>query len=531
MKKGLKIIFLATALALTLSCAAACGAEDKTAGRTYDDGVVQAFRAVTAEEGIISQTATADAQKYLVTVVTPTTVYEYGVDAEFKVERAKTVAQSTPAALALEMAAEETDAVPPAETTPEPPADTTPEPAEKKSDLERALEEALRLSGIARENVVGLDFDRETYKGEAVFKVEIEDSYAEYTYILRAADLSLIESKSEMKHTMSAESGSYIGEARAKAIALDAVGIEESAAAGLTVKSAMSGGRRIYRVALEYETYRYEADVDALNGDIVKFSKMLIGSEVTGPAISGNITEEQAKQIALAFAFPEGVGETQVVFRKVKLDYDDGRFLYEVEFVANGDEYELEILASDGSVVDAEIEKAHDDIRWPQDSFLSREDVIRAVKTYLGDEASRSVIKEIDLTTEGGVYYYEVEVNTYVYKEQDGAPTDQVDFIRNRTFLVGAAGPVSGEVSLSEEEIIRYEESGMEGLIGEQKAIEIALSHFSLTEKEVRLDKVKLEKDDGKLIYEVEFEVKNLEYEVEIDARTGKVLDSEVSYD
>ncbi len=40
-----------------------------------------------------------------------------------------------------------------------------------------------------------------------------------------------------------------------------------------------------------------------------------------------------------------------------------------------------------------------------------------------------------------------------------------------------------------------------------------------------------LERDDGKMIYEVEFEVGNKEYDYDIDAISGKILDKSVELD
>ncbi len=518
MKKNLKMIFLATAMAVPLSLFAACGTGAESG--SYDSGVVKAFRAVTAGEQVISQTAAANAEDYLVTVVTPTSVCEYSVNAAFEVERATPVVGTVSHTAALAAGLPDGDGTPAAQTdpaeTPADPAETPADPAEAASDLERAYAEALRLSGIAREDVTGFDFDRETRKGIDVLKVEIEDAAAEYTYILKADDFSLIESKTELKHTMSEGDTSYISEARAKEIALGAIGIAETDAAQFTLRTVMSGGRRHYRAAFNYQGYRYEADIDALSGDVVKFSMTLIDGSASAPEIAGNITEEEARQIAIGFAFPAGADGKQAVFRKVKLDYEDGRFIYEVEFAADGNEYELDISAADGAILDAEIEKDDGDGRLPQggqaEKFITRQEAIDAVKAYHGGDLS---ITDVELETvgkgSGRTYTYEIEA---------------VDGNGKYEYLVDAA---SGEVTLKE--LHAAENPAESGLIGEERALEIALEHFTLTAKEVRIDKVKLDEDDGRLIYEVEFQVKSLEYELEIDAKTGRVLDYEVSYD
>jgi len=57
-----------------------------------------------------------------------------------------------------------------------------------------------------------------------------------------------------------------------------------------------------------------------------------------------NITLEQAKDIALQKA---GVSE-QVYFKEVKLDFEDRRWEYEIEFMQDNVEYEAEIDAQTG---------------------------------------------------------------------------------------------------------------------------------------------------------------------------------------
>ncbi len=62
-------------------------------------------------------------------------------------------------------------------------------------------------------------------------------------------------------------------------------------------------------------------------------------------------------------------------------------------------------------------------------------------------------------------------------------------------------------------------------------AKEIALNHAGLTASQVTFTKAKLDKDDGRYIYEIEFRYNIYEYEYEIDAITGTILDFEREID
>lgn len=55
-----------------------------------------------------------------------------------------------------------------------------------------------------------------------------------------------------------------------------------------------------------------------------------------------------AKVIALNHA---GYSEGDVMITKMKPDYDDGRNVFEIEFVVEGKEYEYDILSSSGAIV------------------------------------------------------------------------------------------------------------------------------------------------------------------------------------
>ena len=62
--------------------------------------------------------------------------------------------------------------------------------------------------------------------------------------------------------------------------------------------------------------------------------------------------------------------------------------------------------------------------------------------------------------------------------------------------------------------------------IGIDKATEIALKDAGLAESDVQFTKQQPDMDDGVSIYEVEFTSGELEYEYDIDAATGKILES-----
>ena len=164
-----------------------------------------------------------------------------------------------------------------------------------------------------------------------------------------------------------ADTSAYIGEAKAQEIALADAGITVDAGiaadtgAGTDVKYMRTkmdyeDGVLIYEVEFEYGAAEYDYDIRATDGFIMKRDADTdVDIPITFPnnkdeAGSGEyIGETRAKDIALENA---GLSESQVTFTKTKLDHDDGRAEYEIEFVSDDTEYEYEIDAVSGQILD-----------------------------------------------------------------------------------------------------------------------------------------------------------------------------------
>ena len=64
-----------------------------------------------------------------------------------------------------------------------------------------------------------------------------------------------------------------------------------------------------------------------------------------------------------------------------------------------------------------------------------------------------------------------------------------------------------------------------EKTLAKEEAVKIALDYAKVEEKDVTFTKVKLDRDDGRLVWEVEFLYGGYEYEFDIDALTGRITD------
>ncbi len=131
----------------------------------------------------------------------------------------------------------------------------------------------------------------------------------------------------------------------AKQIALDHAGVAAEDAIFTKAHHDHDDGRVVADIEFYAGDTEYEFDVDITTGEITEFETEKHGLI----ASDGSITLDDAKQIALARV---GMKEEDVRFKKAHADQENGRNVYEIEFVVNGMEYEFDIDAASGTILD-----------------------------------------------------------------------------------------------------------------------------------------------------------------------------------
>lgn len=134
--------------------------------------------------------------------------------------------------------------------------------------------------------------------------------------------------------------------ATSKEIALADAGLKESEATFIKAKSDVDGGVWVHEIEFVGSEIEWDYEIDAGSGDILK-------KETKPLELATDKVAESAKNAALTDA---GVSAGDATFVKVKLDYDDGVQVYEIEFVTDTTEYDYEIAASDNRVIESESE-------------------------------------------------------------------------------------------------------------------------------------------------------------------------------
>ena len=74
----------------------------------------------------------------------------------------------------------------------------------------------------------------------------------------------------------------------------------------------------------------------------------------TAQTVTGTVDEEMAQKIALEHA---GVKAADATITKSKLDYEDGRQVYDIEWYAGGAKYDYEIAADTGEIISSAYEE------------------------------------------------------------------------------------------------------------------------------------------------------------------------------
>ena len=232
-------------------------------------------------------------------------------------------------------------------------------------------------------------------------------------------------------------------------------------------------------------------------------------------AASDDIGRDQAKATALEAA---GLEEKDLIWASVKTDTEDGARVYEVEFTVEDAEYDYTIDAQSGEILQWELERWNAAEGTPVDleqakvialeSAGVREDEVIFSKAKQKKDDGRAVFAIEFFVAEKAAYEYKIDLASGTILELSYERWDAESaraFAKQKPTAEKTAEP--------------------EGTIGIEEAKAIALKQVGLREDEVIFSKTKLERDDGRLSYEIDFFVAgDKEYEFEIDAVTGEIL-------
>ena len=147
------------------------------------------------------------------------------------------------------------------------------------------------------------------------------------------------------------------------------------------------------------------------------FSVMQAGASSSASDTS-DISMQQAAEVALQDA---GFSSSEVESLSGNLDSDDEVRHYDVSFVSRGMEYDYEIKASDGTILEmdreaVETHSSSQNVSLPAESstmtdsdFISIDEAKSIALQVSGVDASNAVFTEAELNVDDGVHIYEIE--------------------------------------------------------------------------------------------------------------------------
>lgn len=157
-----------------------------------------------------------------------------------------------------------------------------------------------------------------------------------------------------------ASAATTIGAKRAKDIALKHASLTADEITLLHTELDYEDGVPVYEIEFSKGNTEYDYEISATTGKILRFEQDTVKdtpkSDQTQKAseAAAYIGVDSAKQIAVSHA---GLAYDSVLFQEAKLEEEDGKTVYEIEFYKNGSEYEYTIDATSGTVLEYGIER------------------------------------------------------------------------------------------------------------------------------------------------------------------------------
>ena len=191
-------------------------------------------------------------------------------------------------------------------------------------------------------------------------------------WLLTGTALMLAAALAGCGNTPAADQAAKISMEQAQTAALDAAKIEAADADVSSATLSEVAGVTCYKVEFTAGDHAYSYSINAENGEVMEASYRdknaapadSTQTDTTASGVTttptqttpntntstGAVDEAKAQEIALAHA---GIKAADATITKSKLDYDDGRQVYEIEWYANGAKYDDEIDAATGEIVNS----------------------------------------------------------------------------------------------------------------------------------------------------------------------------------
>lgn len=150
------------------------------------------------------------------------------------------------------------------------------------------------------------------------------------------------------------------------------------------------------------------------------------------------------------------------------------------------------------------------------DNYIGLSEAKRIALADAGLKSNQVTFVQSDLVKDSGIWQYEIEFYTPSGKEYD--------------YSIDA---LTGKIRHFDGEAEHHDATGSgqkDDYIGIAKAKEKALDQAGLSASQATFTKAKLDREDGRMVYELKFYAGDKKYECDVDALTGKISDWEMEH-
>ena len=319
---------------------------------------------------------------------------------------------------------------------------------------------------------------------------------------------------------------SAIGGDAAAGFAFADAGVDPVSASGLRVEFGREDGRFVYEVEFAAGEAQYEYLIDANDGSVVKKEKELSGAPQAGGYTPSKSVEE-AREIALADA---GLTASGAVFTGEGLDQDGGLWVYRFHFQTGGSRYEYEINANTGAVYSKVVETFVTPTAEPAQTTAPEPSPTPEPAPVQEPAPSTAPAPEPAPDPAPAGTPQPAPSQAPAAQPADSAPPAYTHHPDDHGYDYSSGHHSSHHTGASAAGQMPEMAAGS-SYIGMDRAKSIALDHAGLTASQVMLTKAAMDRDDGRMVYEIEFRLGGVEYEYEIDAQSGAILDHEAGRD
>ena len=265
------------------------------------------------------------------------------------------------------------------------------------------------------------------------------------------------------------------------------------------------------------------------------------GNDATSPTGSP-LTETGAEDLALAAV---GLSRDDVIWERTEYDRERGQDVWEVEFYHDGVEYDFEINADTGEILQQKQDQeskpeTNDRPNQSADAVgITQEDALAIALADAGFTAEQVTRLTVKKDYDDGAWEYEIEFyqeNTeydYTVAASDGKITERD--------IEQKSGGANAETKANTEPVPAStpeptpeptpDPSPDADELTQEQAVEIALADAGLAADQVTRLKVEKDRDDGVWVYEIEFHQDRLEYDYEIRINDRKITERDIEWD